>query len=648
MKKLLVLMLCALLALSAAACTGKPIIPPKETDMPDNLLTARPTEAQTKEPTEEPTEVPTAAPTEAPVWEGLLCVNSLDRPVNFQLLSFWNGCARSLYDPYDPVDVPAGGYGEIDYSPMSDREKRCSITATDGETNYYVYDIEHDCHDAVELRAEDDGCVFEVTRKDGVSVYPACVYASSEPEGKADEHILSVNLVMASGHEAGDRLMTGGWEYAWITYQYTELTPECAAEYPKLAAAVEADTENIYGELIFRYHSLCESVQHSTTFSGRGNLVHEAFVRRADDKAYCVLYRFAETMLSTTVLWNAGCYDSQTGKAIALDDIVADVDAFTEAVNNKLAELGSDARAAAEGWTDIHDVTHPVWTLDRSGVSVFLYDGREGVSCCMGFAEYPELFREEYRPDNEDYITYFPIGTKTYFETDGGMEELKLSTFTLDDGTHIRAEYNGEEYLFEQIVPGSSAPTYFVTHMDGREFIHVFGSSDNADSIYTIAVQNGRLYYMGEHVCEPLMTFGSSAHSVPVTKALLITDPGYFTIRYWIDAVGADFGSCPTAFGGDGLTHKLSDIFTFDTVLTLKRDIDSDIVDEEGNVIGSVTLKKGDKVTYYRADLYGTFADFITADGSIARMKLDASWANGEPSVNGVSVSELFEEVTWI
>ncbi len=643
MKRTFAFLICILMAVSIMGCTGAGQTP-NETDSPEALLTDGPTEAATDAPTEEPAE----APTEAPVHEGLLYKNSLDMDLSFQLLSYRSGY-MSEYADHDPLDVPAGGVGEADFfRPVYDYQKRCSIAAYDeGGQYYYVYDITLDNHDVVELRAEGEGYVFEVVHDGASSVYPACAFVDSEPDGEADEHILSVNVVSAAGQQAGDRLMTGGWEYAWVTYQYTELTPECAAEYPKLAKAIANDSDNLYYELIFRYHSLCASIQHSTTQVDRGSLVQEAFVRRADDKVYSVLYRFAETALSTQVLWSSCCFDSQTGEAIALTDIVTDVTAFTEAVNEKLARLGTEARAEEQYWTQLDYVDRPVWTLDRCGVSVFLYDGREGVSCCLPFAEYSELFREEYKPENEDYTMYFPIGTKTCFEAEGSLGELLLKAVKAAP-SHIRAEYNGEEYDFEQIEIGAHTPLYFVTHVCGMDFIHVFGANDECDSLCTIAVQNGRLYYMGQIACSQVMTPSVSKYDVNIWNTLLVTDPGYFAIEYRTDAVGTAFGRCPTAFGGSGLAHRLSDIFTFDVKLRLKQDMDADVVDEEGNIIGSISLKKGDEVTYYRIDYNGTYADFITSDGSIARMKLVVDWNEGEPTANGIPMSELFENIYWV
>ena len=68
MKRLLLLLACALLALLLCACTNTN--PPDETD-PDTAtpVTAKPTEPVTEEPTEEPTEAPTEETTEAPTEE---------------------------------------------------------------------------------------------------------------------------------------------------------------------------------------------------------------------------------------------------------------------------------------------------------------------------------------------------------------------------------------------------------------------------------------------------------------------------------------------------------------------------------------------------------------------------------------------------
>ena len=81
MKKMLAILLAALLVLSLAACNNAPTEKPTEpatTQAPTEKQTEKPTEKPTEPPTEAPTEPPTEAPTEPPVVEANYVPLALD------------------------------------------------------------------------------------------------------------------------------------------------------------------------------------------------------------------------------------------------------------------------------------------------------------------------------------------------------------------------------------------------------------------------------------------------------------------------------------------------------------------------------------------------------------------------------------------
>lgn len=163
-------------------------------------------------------------------------------------------------------------------------------------------------------------------------------------------------------------------------------------------------------------------------------------------------------------------YDPQTGKELALNDVI-------KSVNNDLAEA-VEKELTGHMWTGEFHSEYAVedyfanmpydgfnWTLDYTGVTFYFAPGDlcdEGaMTATVSFAEYPEFFVEKYMAVPAEYTVELPLNISffTELDTDGALEEISLSGRYDEERNHYTdygiytdtdAQYYGEEcYVYD-------------------------------------------------------------------------------------------------------------------------------------------------------------------------------------------------------
>lgn len=655
MKRYLALLLCAAMILCAFGCAGKAGDPePAPTAEAAQTQAASPTPYETAPAAEaSPSPEQTRAPRE------VIFTNSLSRPVSLTIRQVW---------PWSPADTYEAAPGEMLYfafdqlSQSPEKQDSFVITAADNEgRSCRVWDVPLALYDSITLAETARGCSFTVAHYDDTADrYTAFEYTDSAPSGEADENLLGVCVDTASSAEAAHRFFPDGLDYADLLYQTVELSPESAEAYPKLAEAVHENSRFVYGEYMFLYHSLCESVIHTEGFTGRGDFRAEAFVRRADSGVFSVLYRIAYTMEETSVFWNCGNFDSRTGKPIELSDAVRDIEAFTEAVNSLLAEKGSEVTIGRGDWSDKEDVGRPAWVIDRNGIYVFVFDRGMGENVYISFDDekYGELLNAGLKAQTESFVSAFPLDTQMYFDNEGEAAGFRVYPMEGEYGAYAAVEYNGTVYELKDIelaelIAEGIAPVYYSARAEGADLLLIPGVDIDGFLLHTVGAKDGRLCYLGSAYWEPTAEKLASvvAYQVEAVRTQLITDPARFKMTQRTELLGTVPGACLAGLSGAFLPEPIEYLFELEPVeFTMLCDIEAELVGADGAPSGSVTLKTGEKVKYFRTDGM-SYADLITENGSVARVYVticngdDPDWA--PPSIDGVVVSLIFEGVVF-
>lgn len=625
---------------------------------------ADPTAAPTEKATEAPTEEPTAAPTAAPEAE-LTFINNCGCYISEFYVSsseseVWGESLGGIADggslslSFDDIGGVPGG--EFD------------VGALDSEfTNYDGYGIILDKYDSVELRPDGEGgFVYTVTHKDGskeeheAEVYnesdytedpdPISVYLESTHEYRSVEDRLNVHIdrTIAIPGESDK----GHGALAQAMLERAELRETMAQEF------VDENIE--FGlHLIDDWQIGYDIVE----------CAFEGTVRRADDRAVSIIYRRTDSNYIYSIdYYYADNFDTVTGRLLSLEDVLNDASVLPSLINEQLAAMADPRdpdsapklldldRDYSEYLSD-PDCTDFAWTLDHDGLTLFFNINSEmfgdtGLACdSMFFSvfDYPELIKDKYRGRTYDYAVGVPKGCPCGFLMDGEVHTLfvnyfadtvygEMNLYIEVDGRTIAVEggyYYHEPVLFN-MVDGCFLYIFGTEAEDGWEALSVYElTSGGAKLVDKYSAADCSWGYESEDADEGWM-------SSFIWEAL--TDPSNIWLSESFDLLGSMSGSRAYFVGVDGLpVAQDEEFFVNDMTLTFLRGITLTEVDFNGEAIGEKTVGKDTEVIVLRTD-GESWCDFCLEDGSIVRGDIVLDWSEGDPTMNGVSLYELFGE----
>ncbi len=230
----------------------------------------------------------------------------------------------------------------------------------------------------------------------------------------------------------------------WSAYSDVTLGQEDAENFPEMAevlsqiATMQSNTmEDEFDNLVeFAHQELAQNRNGFETHVSTSNVQ----VRRGDSMVVSLLWdSYAHYgQIDNLRVFHGSNYDTRTGKALALNDVVKEI-------NNDLAKA-VEKELTGHMWTGKFHSEHAVenyfanmpydgfnWTLDYTGVTFYFAPGDlcdEGfMTATVSFAEYPEFFREEYMATPAEYTVELPLHLSffTELDTDGILEALSVS-----------------------------------------------------------------------------------------------------------------------------------------------------------------------------------------------------------------------------
>lgn len=355
-------------------------------------------------------------------------------------------------------------------------------------------------------------------------------------------------------------------------------------------------------------------------------------------------------------------FDTQTGKQLALSDVVKDMDGFTAYVKNELAgraaqgELFDGYEESVDNMFagDDPDLTLE-WAVTEKGVSVYFeeyviapYAAGE-IEVAVPFKGHEEMFDESYAGSQSDgwakKIT--PWETVTY-QTDNGDTSVNFtyegSGNEGDDYTQeftIEREQNGKTDNLKEEVYGKIGDAWLLMTDDGRAYLYMELSSENDWKTLEVFDLNG----------SEMKDAGSSNDS---TSGSPIQTPDAFYLTRRIDALGTYSAYRKFHIGEDGMPVPEEEVYTKvrisdskddETALVSVRDLPATLFNADGSQAETV-LPAGTQY-YVRSTDLETFVDMELSDGRKCRLQVKKSDKGWGFEIDGVDEEECFEFIPY-
>ena len=447
------------------------------------------------------------------------------------------------------------------------------------------------------------------------------------------------------------------------------LTDEDAAAYPELAAALDKYSNDIVESDKKAFEQYCTDAREQYAESGdtEGHYSDETNldVVRADSNVFSVrLGNYSYIGGAHGYYYNDGVtFDSRTGKKLGLTDIISDIDALKSVLKEQLlANYDPVMFFDLDGYFNDFNTEAACWSLNSTGIDFYFnpYEiapyasGQQMVT--LTYAEHPELFNEKYTETADSFVIPFINGftpVKYDVRGDGTLNAIRIEgkkpeqedaydyngyTVYIDDRSF---DLGYDDYFFEYT-------PYLLHTADGNDYIYIiFNSMDDYHYIDVIDITGGNAVVSGNDIGGSLCSTWTrnEATGEEWTTVDCFTDPDSFRLCTYISVLSTYGTYKQYRVGADGIPVSDDKYYTCimkDFSITLKKNFTAEEVDESGNTIGSVDLKEGDKITFYRSD-NRNFADLLTSDGRIVRVTMDFGSDSWGRTMEGEDIYELFD-----
>ena len=307
---------------------------------------------------------------------------------------------------------------------------------------------------------------------------------TSKDETKNDIKLISLNKEYFYHYEwyKDSSVMLVRSEYSDVTLDESD-----SEKYPLLAKTLletstmrkrtmEEEKDNFIAFAIEQYENDNESF---STFVS----TLDVQVRRADSVVVSILEDYATESSRAFSGYN---YDTQSGKMIALNDVVTDASKIPATVEKEImTRIGAEEPFGNTAVIDYFNNTSQEdlsWTLDYNGLTFYFSAGaiaptNFGVQIVtVTFAEHPDLFNQKYTVVPDEYVVSLPASAPFYTDTVGDkrVDEIIVSGECDDDTKFYHTiSLNSEASVYETKWFSYIEP-YYVKTADKKSYICVF------------------------------------------------------------------------------------------------------------------------------------------------------------------------------
>ena len=327
-----------------------------------------------------------------------------------------------------------------------------------------------------------------------------------------------------------------------VRSEYTDITLDKSMEkkYPLLAQtltetsvmrkrAMEEEKDN------FIVTATEEFLNDSEAFSTYVSTL-DVQVRRADSVAVSIVEDYNS---ENDRAFNCLNYDTESGKLLALSDVVTDMAKLPAIVEkeviSRIFQGDSDVETAIPDYfknTPEEDIT---WVLEYNGITFYFEPGAVAPTnfgiqtATVTFAEHPDLFSEKYTAVPAAYIVSLPLSSPFFTDITGDKRADELTV----SGNY---DPDGRYYYTLGIISDSSSyevdwfsydlNPYYVKTADGDSFLYVFSEESETEDrqmiLCVFSLKNGEIKQISETNTDVLYK-GNNVFTVPTDPDMLIS-----------------------------------------------------------------------------------------------------------------------------
>ncbi|MCR5848700.1 MAG: RsiV family protein [Lachnospiraceae bacterium] len=482
--------------------------------------------------------------------------------------------------------------------------------------------------------------------------YPLKNETFTDPEGKTrDKVMVSYDSISINSYEDNG-------------FVYKELS-DSIKEYNK---ELEETLQTTFDGLLKDWNEYYSDVEEGSYIPTLYEIVHMGVVR-ADKQVFSIAIN-DETYYGGAHGGNypyGVTFDSQTGKQIALSDVIIKNDGLNKIIVDELYENYDKEIFFAEDRDELEKEVQEYlndglgWTINYEGVSFYFGDyalaayasGHQVVY--INYDKYPEYLNADYFENaDKEYVVrvsadvYYPYtvnGKESYLWFDWEKKYIEESGYYSDTYQYLNI---GNNEFYQQLdMDGSFIdPGLYIIRKNGKDFLYLQNYFyDGVEFLQTFEIQNGKFVSIGEY------DGGISFNTNELVETIFDTNipfTGNFEFA-WKNARVTD----------NGTLEPKSNIFRYHIY---KEDLDSEeswktgcyevlediegyAADEEGDLLDDkLTLKKGSKVLPFSTD-GSTFITVLCSDGKkyAFNAKFDDS---GRIFINNKNTYDLFDYIS--
>ncbi len=259
-------------------------------------------------------------------------------------------------------------------------------------------------------------------------------------------------------------------------------------------------------------------------------------VRRADSVAVSIVEDYNS---ETDRAFNCLNYDTESGKLLALSDVVTDIvmlpSIVEKVIMSRIGEEEPFGKTAIPDYfknTSEEDIT---WVLEYNGITFYFEPGAVaptnlGVQIVtVTFAEYPDLFSEKYTAVPDAYIVSLPLSSPFFTDLTGDnrADELTVTgNYDPDGRYYYTLGINSENSSYEVDWFSYDLNPYYARTADGDSFLYVFSEESEEEDrqmiLSVFSLKNGEIKQVSETDTDVLYK-GNNVFSVPTDPDMLIS-----------------------------------------------------------------------------------------------------------------------------
>ncbi len=500
--------------------------------------------------------------------------------------------------------------------------------------------------------------------------------ASEGPAAPRTVRPVSVQTGAVRDYHWEDSLGDHGGVTAEGQYPIFGLDPEDAQRLPELADAIGklAAQKEESGQAAFRdlTADAAREMQEAQSAGREFGAFYDresVLVRRADDAAVSLLFRseYFAGGPHGSLGYEAAVLDAQTGKQLALTDVVTDMDRLARLAEEELGifyapeDLYPEGPKLAERFASKE--TLPAFTLDPEGLTLYFDPDEIGpyssgpLTVTILYGDQPGLVKEAYTQAPAGWTAQLDPGLPYYTDLDGDgvSDRVCVEGKMYEDGDAYEVQtiwVNGHYFEEEELYTYAIDPV-LVRTADGRSFLYIEYQQDNDyHEIQVYRVETGTTAHLdtigagwgwrlsdkviGDYGYRPALDIRpSDPDEILLSERtdLLSTVTGRRAYRPDAEGVPRPAEDMLDLTGGDGP-------LTF----TARQDVTGVKVGADGAPGDETVIPAGTKVEYIRTDGMSR-ADLRLPDGTAVRVTVDTSdWPR---TVNGVDIEELFDGILF-